>query len=268
MFKRNCPQCGCELSYKTKQSFDTSVKKKKLCRSCTVKNEYKKNPEKNKGDSNGRFGISLFDAMIKKYGENEGNIKYEEWKANLHKFGSGKNNPQYGKSPFKNGGRSYHGWYKGLFFRSSFELIFIMENYELDLIPADNGDFRVEYILDEKKFFYHPDFYSKRLNTVYEIKSFEWLKGEKNQIKIKTAIEHFRSLGMNFNVFTEKDMVFFNHNVSGKYKTDIQTFLLICEKFFNHEIILTESSVKRLKNRLIKRKENLKLKKLEEMKNM
>ena len=135
-----------------------------------------------------------------------------------------------------------------------------MENYELDLIPADNGDFRVEYILDEKKFFYHPDFYSKRLNTVYEIKSFEWLKDEKNQIKIKTAIEHFRSLGMNFNVFTEKDMVFFNHNVSGKYKTDIQTFLLICEKFFNHEIILTESSVKRLKNRLIKRKENLKLK--------
>lgn len=265
MFNRNCPKCEGIMSYSSKQTYMNALSKNGNCRSCAVKETYIKDPDKNRGNKNGMFGNNIKNAMLNKYGEDMAKEMYSKWKKNLHKFGSGEKNPQYGKSPFTNGGRSYHGWYEGTFFRSTFELIFLMENRELDLIPADNMEFRVEYRINDKKKFYYPDFYSRKLNTVYEIKPYRWINREENRIKIENASEHFNLLGIGFSVITEKDMIFFNNQIGSKNKTDFLTFSLICEKFLSGEITLTGPSINRLKNRLTKRKETLKLKKLEEM---
>ena len=162
MFIRNCPQCKKEIIYSSKQSFINANSKKCNCKSCAVKKDYMNNPDKNKGEKNGMFGNDLKNAMIKKYGNDVAEKRYSTWKSTKYTFKSGDLNPQYGNPPFENGGRSYHGWYNGIFFRSSFELIFLIENRDLDLIPADNKNFRVEYLKEEKVKFYYPDFYSKK----------------------------------------------------------------------------------------------------------
>lgn len=262
MLKRFCPQCNSELSYKNKCSFSKAVRENNPCRSCTVKNEYKINPDKNRGDKNGMYGKNLKNLMIEKYGEDQGEINYEKWKSNLYRFGLGELNPQYGNSPFKNGGRSYHGWYKGIFFRSSFELIFLSENWGLDLISADNKKFRVEYTNNGKRCFYYPDFYSKKKNTIYEIKPKKWILDEKNILKIESAKKNLGKLGYGFCVVTEDDLDYLKGSTNNRKNTDHLTYCFIVEKLMNGEIELTEASLKRLKNKAEKRREFLKLEKL------
>lgn len=267
MFTRNCPQCGNEISYSSKQTLSCAISKNRNCRSCAVKIEYKKNPDKNKGNNNGMFGNNLKDAMINKYGKDIAEEKYTNWKSIKCTFKRGNLNPQYGNPPFENGGRSYHGWYNNIFFRSSFELIFLIENSGLDLTPADNKDFRVEYFNNNKSHFYYPDFYSKKTNTVYEIKSFQWLNKSPNNIKIDQAKKYFAEKNIKYVTVTEKDLEYLNQSIGSKYQMGKLIFLLLYKKFIDREIKLTGPSIERMEKRLGKQKEFLKLEKMKTIKN-
>lgn len=249
MFIRNCPNCKKELKYKTKDSMNRQEKLKKLCKSCTVKNEYKMNPDKNKGSENGRTGKKLIDVMIAKYGEDEANIRYKKWKSNLNSFGKGSLNPQYGKSPFTNSGMSYKGWYKNIFFRSSLELLFIIENYNNVVISAENSKFRIEYYFNSEKSHYYPDFYCETQNSIYEIKSKKWMSFDRNQAKIQAANKEFKNRGINYKVLCENDIKLFE-NYNSNWQRVICDF--IYEMVINNQIKLTDKSLEKLKLKLSK----------------
>lgn len=249
MFIRNCPNCKKELKYSTKYSMIRQEKFKKLCKSCTVKNEYESNPSKNKGSENGRTGKKLIDVMITKYGKCEANIRYAKWKLNLNSFGKGELNPQFGKSPFINGGMSYKGWYNDIFFRSSLELLFIVENYNKGVISAENSKFRIEYDFNGIKSYYYPDFYIESENSIYEIKSKKWISFDKNISKIESANREYKIRGVNYKVLCEYDLKLFK-----KYNSDWQKVIydFIYEMVLNNKIKLTNSSLEKLKLKLTK----------------
>ena len=255
--------CRKELTYSTKCSMVRQEKLNKSCRSCTTKNEYKINPDKNKGEENGRFGKSLIDVMIYKYGEKKAKINYNVWETNKNSFGFGKENPQYGVSPFKNSGMSYKGWYKGMFFRSSFELMFIIENYDKKLISAEIKEYRINYTYQDKETYYYPDFYSEMNNTIFEIKSKKWLSNEKNLLKIEAGKNEFKKRGIKYKVLCEYDI-----NIFEKYNSDWQKIIydFLYELVIINEVKLTDLSFNKLKTKLLKTKRIAKLKKIENMK--
>ena len=257
--------CRKELIYSTKCSMVRQEKLNKSCRSCTTKNEYKINPDKNKGEENGRFGKSLLEVMINKYGEKEAEVNYEIWKSNNKKFHfqCGEKNPQYGVSPFKNNGMSYKGWYKGMFFRSSFELMFIFENYDKKLISAETKEYRVNYEYLDKETYYYPDFYSETDNTIYEIKSKKWLFDTKNILKIEAGKNEFKKRGIKYKVLCEYYMDIFK-----KYNSDWQKIIydFLYELVISNEVNLTDLAFKKLKLKLLKTKRITKLKTIENMK--
>ena len=263
MYKRNCPSCGSELEYSTKWFRNKQEYLKKLCKSCVTKNEYIKNPNKNKGEENGRFGKTLMEVMINKYGEEDAKIHYKTWKGNVKGFGFGKDNPQYGKSPFKNSGMSYKGWYRGMFFRSSFELMFIVENYDKKLVSAETKDFRVKYNFLDKETYYYPDFYSELYNTIYEIKSKKWLSDEKNILKIEAGRKEFNKRGIKYEILCEYDI-----DIYKKYNSDWQKIIydFLFELYVVGEIKLTDLTLEKLKTKLLKTKRIKKLKIIESMK--
>lgn len=108
---RICPSCKKTIEYKSREACRKGERDNSICKSCAVKNDYIKNPNKNIGENNGRFGKDLKDLMISKYGIDLGNIKYNNWKLNLYSFKKGPENPQFGKPGHINSGMSYKGWY-------------------------------------------------------------------------------------------------------------------------------------------------------------
>lgn len=260
MFERKCPCCNKVILYKHKQSMKKQEALLKKCRSCTVKLEYEKNPDKNKGIKNGRNGKKLIDVMINKYGVDEAKNKYLNWTNNKNSFGFGDKNPQFGKPPFKNGGLSYKGWYKGVFFRSSFELMFLFEMSDRKISSAEGDRFKVKY---NDRFFYHPDFFIEDNNTIVEIKSNQWLSNIKNQLKINAAKEHFKNIGIGYDVITEDNLRIFK-----EYNYDWQKVIydFLYEQVINGDVKLTNVSMLKLENKLIKTKRISKLNKLKNMK--
>jgi hypothetical protein len=169
-FTRNCPNCENVLTYAYQCRRDAAEKKGSPCRSCAAKKQYQDDPLKNKGENNGRTGKKLLDILKAKYGVVAGSKKYKAFTKGLAQrgFKAGKDNPSYGKVPI-NSGRSYKGWYKGLFFRSSLELLFILdfESRTARLpLSAEGAAFRVKY----RDKTYCPDFFDPVTRTVFEIK--------------------------------------------------------------------------------------------------
>ena len=194
--------------------------------------------------------------MINKYGS-DGIDKYESWKSNINKFKSGDENPQFGRSPFKNSGMSYKGWYKNIFFRSSLELIFLVNKNE-DFVSAETSNFTVKYKFKNKEYNYHPDFYSAKENAIYEIKSKQWMNSELNQIKIKSASDYFKCKNINYIVICEEDIDIYK--IYGNWENIICGFLY--DMVINKEVLLTDISFNKLKYKLMKTNRIEKLNKL------
>ncbi len=266
---RNCPTCNILITYSSREACRTGERKNSECKSCGTKTQYKNNPEKNIGCNNGRFGKSLLDVMKEKYGNNLGIIKYDEWRINIDsndkKFKSGVNNPQFGNNSNKKSGLSYKGYYKGLFFRSSFELMFIYEYFKKNNClpkPADNSKYKVEYELESKKRNYFPDFYCEKENKVLEIKSLKFLNTTQNIIKKECAINHFNKLNIGFESLSEYDLgIYLEYGKS--WQKVIYEFMY--NLYLNYEIELLDISVIKLKNGLKKKNMISKLNKLIEM---
>lgn len=114
-FKRNCPKCNCEITYKSKYSLINANKKNSKCKSCGLKeimtDEVKKRmSERVKGENNpmfGKFGeLNPFfgkkhskETKIKMHENRDYSVyKTEEFRQKISKLTKGKNNPMYGKS--------------------------------------------------------------------------------------------------------------------------------------------------------------------------
>lgn len=238
---RNCPKCGKELHYKCKNSYEVSRKNKKTCKSCSIKRLYELDPEKNKGERNGRTGKKTIDVFVEKYGVDEGTIRYKDLTKKLgeHGFKSGSENPSFGKVP-NNSGWSYKGWYKGLFFRSSLELLFIMDFEDRNgrLVLSAESTFRMKY--EEGSRTYCPDFFDPVTNTIFEIKAKRFLP--ENFAKFEAAKEFVKEKNLSFKIVTESDVGYIESRI----------VWMLRDFHLSGQIKLTECSLKKLNDRIEK----------------
>lgn len=86
----------------------------------------------------------------------------------------GKKNPMYGKcAPLEAGCTGIGGWFKGVYFRSSCELRFLLENQDAEWKSAESEAFRIGYVNDlgcRRNYF--PDFVSGK--ELVEVKPIGW----------------------------------------------------------------------------------------------
>jgi len=116
-FKRNCPKCNCEITYKSKYSMIKANKKNSKCKSCGLKeimtdDVKKKMSERVKGENNPMFGkFGNLNPFFGKHHTEESkkkivkdrdysNYKTEEFRQKISKLTKGENNPMYGKSVY------------------------------------------------------------------------------------------------------------------------------------------------------------------------
>lgn len=250
---RKCPSCNNELTYKSKDAFNQANKKNSICKSCSTKKQYINDPLKNKGNKNGRYGKSIKQISIDKYGPDIGFQKYEQWSQKLseHGFQIGELNPSFGKSPSFNSGISYKGWYKKIFFRSTLELCFLLK-YEIEngYLPtiADDKKYRLPYTDGYGKIkTYVPDFIDLSLKIIFELKCSAFVLTEINTLKTKAAQKKFGEEGLTYKIITEKDVDNFN----------CDTFLSKLKYLHDTKIVeLTDKSLNKLYKRLKLNKEN------------
>lgn len=103
------------------------------------------------------------------------------------------------------GGHHKTGYYENLFYRSSYELIFIKFCKENNILleSAETKEFRVRYQYLGKNHFYYPDFYLPDYDVVIEIKPNSKLLGDVEQIKIHEGMK----VHNNFTIIDEESLL-------------------------------------------------------------
>jgi hypothetical protein len=105
---------------------------------------------------------------------------------------------------------SIKGWYKGVFFASSYEYFFLkwLEEQKVSILDKEvqRDVFRISYDYENKSHIYLPDFYVQKLNTVFEVKnSFALKNDQKIKIKAVAAKDFFDFKNINYKIVTEND---------------------------------------------------------------
>jgi hypothetical protein len=90
------------------------------------------------------------------------------------------------------------GWYNGLYFRSSLELSFLVQNQNKSFSSCENDKYKIMYDDNGKQRVYYPDFTDGEV--VYEIKPTGLLGTHINKLKIQEGIKIH---GDNYKVITE-----------------------------------------------------------------
>lgn len=101
--------------------------------------------------------------------------------------------------------RSYKGWYKGCFFRSSYEYFFMKQLEVEGLSLRDDVQletFRVPYIVDDVTHTYIPDFYVPSRCAVYEVKSKHMSHDMMVCAKTAAATDFLAERGISYNLVT------------------------------------------------------------------
>lgn len=116
--------------------------------------------------------------------------------------------PDFDRSVFitsgSNGKNSKTGYYNGLYFRSSYEEMFLMfcDHYGILVESAANKNHCIKYLSNDGTIrSYYPDFYLPKQNTIVEIKPISMLEVGDTGNKILAAIEQI----CNYVVLTEVD---------------------------------------------------------------
>jgi hypothetical protein len=122
------------------------------------------------------------------------------------------------------------GWYNGLYFRSSLELSFLVQNKDKIFTTCEKNKYKVIYEKDNKQKSYYPDFTDGVF--FYEIKPSSLVNFKDNQLKIKRGVEIY---GDKFKVITEKEC---------PYIEKIKIFELIESGI----VVVKEKTLKKLKN--------------------
>lgn len=126
----------------------------------------------------------------------------------------GESNSRFGKSSPVGSGRGIDGWLaNGMFFRSSCEARFILENISShggEWISGESARFAVEYVNElGNRATYFPDFFHICENKIIEVKPFNWERlPTANEIRIKRefAEKLFSSRGMSFQFILVRSM--------------------------------------------------------------
>jgi hypothetical protein len=157
------------------------------------------------------------------YGEEVGKNVRET----MSKRMTGENNPAFGKV-YQNTGR-IRGWYKGLFFRSSYEYSYYkkLEKEGHDLSDVSYEEFKIPYEWNGHKHTYIPDFFIKSEKKIVEIKSTYHIGIDNGLITTKaTAAKKFcEQNGFTYEILTEKDVEIIQ---SSLFKNDPD--VLFCKK--------------------------------------
>lgn len=162
-----------------------------------------------------------------------GTLKHSEETKNKIKSGVNKflsENFDREKYISKNQSNHISGWYNNLFFRSSLELSFLINNLEKKLVSCENENYKVIYDINGKKRAYYPDYTDGEF--IYEIKPINLLNSFNNDLKIKEA---FKTYGEKYKVITEVESPYVNKKI-------------ILELISNREILLTKNSEKKMNN--------------------
>jgi hypothetical protein len=96
--------------------------------------------------------------------------------------------------------RHLSGWYNGLYFRSSLELSFLVNNSDKIFLSCEIKKYVVRYLANGKIKSYYPDYTDGE--SIYEIKPTKLLTFGLNGIKITAAKEKF---GNSYKVITEQE---------------------------------------------------------------
>jgi len=188
----NCKVCSVEVK--------TS---KEMCKSCSLKLAYSEGRVKDKrGANNPAFGTTITSRLINKYGEVEGVQKLDTWKNKQSIAKTGELNPSYGKL-YENGGRSIKGWYKGLFFRSTYELAFVIDFETKHKKLPHSAENKIVIPLNNGRT-YTPDYFYE--NVIYEIKPKRLLITLSVQDKTTAANIFCREHNQVYMVITESDL--------------------------------------------------------------
>jgi len=116
------------------------------------------------------------------------------------------NDPNFDKSRLisHNKNNSNQGYYKGFYCRSSYEKLFVdfCEEYNIELLSAENNNYAVKYESDGKIRTYFPDFYLVNFDLVVEIKPISMYNHGDNLTKFVEAKKKYR-----FEVLTEEEHI-------------------------------------------------------------
>jgi hypothetical protein len=124
----------------------------------------------------------------------------------LRKYGveyTHQNNEIFQKA-FKTGLKILQYKNTNLFYQGSYELDFLEKFYNKCIIKSAPN---INYIIDNEKHVYHPDFYIPFLNLIIECKSTYYYKKHKNVVDIKAkatianGFNYFMILDKNYNIF-------------------------------------------------------------------
>ena len=150
---------------------------------------------------------------------------------------SGKNNPQFGKSPSPKAGRGIQGYYKKVWFRSSLELFYLMyfDENKIQFESAETQKYKVEYLVDGVARTYSPDFYLLEEDKIIEVKPKSRITEKTIKLKMKALKEKFGENNCEFR--TELDIKDFIDKVSYK---------VILDKIKNKELEMTNQQQERL----------------------
>lgn len=179
-----------------------------------------------------RDGRSNYQIWLEKYGKEEADKRQFKMNEGQRKnTPRGENSPHYGKPPPEGTGRSLKGWYKGVFFRSLCELMFLIYliDNNIEYINLEKSEYGAVYEKDGYKHIYHGDFLVN--NEWIEIKPPTKQNLPENIIK-KEAAEK---------LCTEKGWTF-------KYVYPLLDYELIKTKYLNGDIKPQERFIQRFED--------------------
>jgi hypothetical protein len=121
------------------------------------------------------------------------------------------NSPDFDKSRLisHNKNNPNQGYHKGFYCRSSYERLFVdfCEEYNIELLSAENNNYAVKYESDGKIRTYFPDFYLVNFDLVVEIKPISMYDYGDNLTKFFEAKKKYR-----FEVLTEEEHILNKEN--------------------------------------------------------
>ena len=101
------------------------------------------------------------------------------------------------------------GWYKGFFFRSSYEYLFLKRLEAQGLIIGQDvilEPFQIPYVWKDEQHTYTPDFFVPPQRTVYEIKADHIVNDPDVQAKKEAAELFLGAQGIDYKIVTGKNM--------------------------------------------------------------
>lgn len=237
IYTRTCAECKCTLTYKTRTTFLAAEEKKSLCKSCGIKNRFKKRPGQNAGKENpfygkvhsnetkekikaaitGRIlgkdprkgspgttnpmhGKSFYAVWEEKYGKEAANILLKQYRDKISTRVSGRGNPMYGKPAPQGSGNGWKGWFKGWFFRSLRELSYavMLEKQKKKWVGAEKH--RISYTdpLGVKRT-YCPDFLVEN-KILVEIKPDKLIQTPSVMAKSKAGKDYCEKQGLTYHI--------------------------------------------------------------------